>query len=197
MKIKSSIGFIGCGNMGSSIVKGILTKGVVLPRRVYVLDVDQVKASRLTRSLGVRKARSLKEIAQKSHVLVLAVKPQQLQDLARTLKPHLQKKHIIISILAGTTLKTLKKYCGSRPATVRVMPNLGALVGEAMSVVCGQKAYALQVAKRIFGACGDVLVLRESYFDVVTAVSGSGPAYFFLLMELLEKEGGAVWFKAL
>jgi len=179
MKLNKEIGFIGCGNMGCAVLRGILKHRLVSARKISFYELDPQKARRLQKTFHVRRTRSIRELANNSKILILAVKPQQLKEVARDLRPYLKRWHVVISILAGTTLKTLKKYCGSRPATVRVMPNLGALVGEAMSVVCGQKSHALQVAKRIFGACGDVLVLKESYFDLVTAVSGSGPALFF------------------
>jgi len=186
--MKESIGFAGCGNMGCGILRGILRKRLVSKKEIVAFDKDPEKMRNLQKFFGVRQADSLKALVQRSKIIILAVKPQQFQEAASEIKPHLKKGQVVISILAGTTLSSLRKYLGTAPRLVRIMPNLGALVGEAASAISGSDERSLQRAELIFKACGEVVRVKEPLMDLVTAVSGSGPAYFFLLMERLEQE---------
>ncbi len=188
--LKEKIGFIGCGNMGGAILNGLLTKKVVKPEQIFVFDSDLTKTKELkNRSINV--CRSNLEVADSAQIVILAIKPQQIYDLAKELNGRLRHDHIVISILAGTRIYKIgqllrKKGSGVRFLVVRAMPNLPAQVGEAITVITSQSRVALKKAEAVFGACGKTLILGdEKYFNLVTAVSGSGPAYFFLLMESL------------
>jgi len=187
-KIAHSIGFVGCGNMGCGILRALLEKKCVSAGNIWVYEKDPAVSGRLKKFFKVRQARSLEELTRNTAIILLAVKPQQVDEVAPLLKSCLTKKHTLVSILAGTTLGSLKRRFGNSPALVRVMPNLGALVGEAMSALSSKNPSALKKVRGIFEACGEVITVHESFLDLVTAVSGSGPAYFFLLMELLERE---------
>lgn len=186
--MKEKIGFVGCGNMGCGILRALLDKKCVPASRIWVYEKDLGVSARLKKFFKVRQARSLKELAQNTEIILLAVKPQQVDEVTLTLKSCLTNEHTLVSILAGTTLASLKRRFGGRASLVRVMPNLGALVGEAMSALSSKDPSALKKVRGIFEACGEVITVRESFLDLVTAISGSGPAYFFLLMELLERE---------
>lgn len=188
-RISQSVGLIGCGNMGSAVLLAFLRKGLADQRRVFVSDADRTKAKKLAHRLSVHRVANNQELVQRSRVVILAVKPQDLSVLAGEIKPFLQKGQVVISILAGTPISKLKRFLGTKVSYVRAMPNLAATVGEALTVLTSPKGSALSIAELIFSACGVVVRLQESYFDLVTAICGSGPAYFFLLMELLSKAG--------
>lgn len=179
---------IGCGNMGGAILAGLLRKGIVLPGQVIVYDKVSEKARALARTWKVRLGNGNTEVVRKSDVVLLALKPQDLFEAAGEFRQAFTRRHLLISILAGTPLKKVERAVGTKPVLVRAMPNLGAQVGNAITALTGAKGEALRVAEMVFSGCGKTVRLPEKHFDLVTAVSGSGPAYFFLLMELLTKE---------
>ncbi len=182
MKIRT-FGVIGTGNMGSAIIKGVLSKHLIKPSQVLIYDVISGKSKKLARELKVRSARNLYEVIRNSDVILLAVKPQNLPETALQFKKAMVKNKQIISILAGVSIKTIKKNFGSNVRVVRAMPNLGAMVGHSMTAITGDQSL-IPFARKVFRSCGEVMLLNEKYFHAVTALSGSGPAYFFFLMEL-------------
>ena len=186
-RLDQPIGFIGCGNMGSAIVAGLLAKKVVRKSHIVVFDKDRGKLKSAVHQFGVKAAASDSELVRRSGVIFLAIKPQDLSILGGEIKSFLNRRHTVISILAGTPVAKLKRALRSRAAIVRAMPNLGAQVGESVTAITSLKPSALRIAESIFSSCGNVIQLPERYFDLVTVVSGSGPAYFFLVMELLSK----------
>ena len=182
-KLKEKIGFIGCGNMGSAILEGLIKNKIARPKRILVHDPAKRRMFLLRKRFFVRVCSSNEEVVKGASIILLAIKPQELKEVLTPLKPFLQN-HTIISILAGTPLIKLRNIVGLKNAVVRAMPNLGAKVGESITALTGHLR-GLQKAELIFAGCGETVQVRERYFDVVTAVSGSGPAYFFLLMEML------------
>ncbi len=190
MKIKARIGLIGCGNMGGAILSGLVKQGIVAKRQVFVHDVDSSKTNLIRKKLGIQSVSSSHELVKIADIIILAIKPQDFLSLGPELKIQTGSKKILISILAGTPIQKIKSVAGTHWRVVRVMPNLGAQVGEAISAVTGNEASsegasAVATTKQIFASVGKVVQVPERYFDLVTAVSGSGPAYFFLMMELL------------
>ncbi len=187
--MKKTIGFIGCGNMGRAVLNGLLCRKLYNKKQVFIFDINKNQVSNLKRSCGIQAAKNIGEILEKSEIVFLAVKPQQLKTVSREIKGNLKRNQVVVSILAGVSLKALKKHLGPSGRFVRVMPNLGAMLGQSMSVVSSLDKKALKIGETIFKACGEALVLSEKHLDLATAISGSGPAYFFHLMELLEHEG--------
>ncbi|OGW82351.1 MAG: pyrroline-5-carboxylate reductase [Omnitrophica bacterium RIFCSPLOWO2_12_FULL_44_17] len=188
-KINQTIGFVGCGNMGSAIIKALLAKKVVKPRQVFIFDANSKKLREVAKTYGVRKAGNNKEVVRESKIIILAFKPQDLPSIGAEIAKEFKRGQILISLLAGTPVRKLKRLFSSHVSIVRTMPNLGAKVSEGMTAITGNEKKALNLAELIFSSCGAVVRLPEKYFDLITAVSGSGPAYFFLLMELLQKIG--------
>ena len=186
MKLKKKIGFIGCGNMGKAILAGLLAKGLANPAQIYIYDADSSKVSAVAKKYRIRPLKSNRELAGSSEIVILAVKPQDFTNVAYEIRHVLTTRHVVISILAGTPVTKLKKFLGNRAKILRSMPNLGAQVGEAITIVTGP-AKSIRVAKAVFSGCGKVIRLPENKFDWVTAISGSGPAYFFFMMELLSR----------
>ena len=183
--IKETIGVIGVGNMGSAILEGLFRKKLARPAQVWVYDKIKDKAAEFSRHWKVQAASSNADLVSRAEVVLLAVKPQDLESTGAELRAFFKKSHVLISILAGTPLAKIRPSVGSSPSLVRAMPNLGAKVGESVTALAGADAQSLSVAEQIFSGCGKTVRLEEKHFDLVTAVSGSGPAYFFLLMEVL------------
>lgn len=186
---KYNLAILGCGNMGSALLQGILSRKILKRESIIVFDPDGKKALAVKKKCKVSAAASIEEAVSSSRHVMLAMKPQSLPETGLLLKPILNKSHLVISILAGVTIAKLSRFCGSRSRYVRAMPNLGAFVGESMTVISGKTQADLNFSKRLFLGCGQCLVLPEKELDAVTAISGSGPAYFFLLMEQLVAAG--------
>ena len=171
--------------MGSAILQGILKNKVCRGSDVWIADKMQGKVKEFCKKNKCRAAQNATEAAQKADIIFLAVKPQDFPETASAIRPFLNSRKTVISILAGVQIAGLQKQLGSA-VVVRAMPNLGAIVGASVTAICSKNKSAVNSAKSLFEACGAVTVLNEKYFDAVTAVSGSGPAYFFLMMELLQ-----------
>ena len=190
---RKTIGIIGAGNMGQAILKGLLHAGM-RPARLVVVESNRQRRKIVQRRYGVRVV-SLQDIVRRCDVVILAVKPQDiapvLRDFGRLLA-HRVKKPLVISIAAGVRLASIERVVGAGVRVVRVMPNLAAAVGDGMSALTrGRFATVVDMAaaNAVFHCVGDVVELPERLFDVVTAISGSGPAYFFLIFQALRDAG--------
>lgn len=187
MDLKTAkIGFIGAGNMGGAILEGLLNRRLVAPENVFVYDKFDDKAAIFAQEWGVRKAVSAGELAAESNVILLAVKPQDLDSAAGEIRASLNNDKILISILAGSSLERLAAAVQTPVTLVRAMPNLGARVAQSLTALTSSCREALDTAEAVFSGCGRTLRLDEKYFDLFTALCGSGPAYFFQLMEAIE-----------
>ena len=186
------LGVIGCGNMGSALLRGIVESRFLPARRILAWDTDRRKLRTLSRRLKVRSAGSNGQLARACSVLLLAVKPQQMGGVLKEIRPALGRKSLVISIAAGIPTRWIEKRLGRGVPVVRVMPNTPALVGKGISAVAlghsASRAHG-RVAEQILSCVGEVVPLPERQLDAVTAVSGSGPAYFFYLMEQMIEAG--------
>lgn len=183
------ITFIGGGNMASAILGGLIRKR--WPRSaLQVVEVAQAARTRLARKFKVRVRAALDAGAADTDCVVLAVKPQQLREAARALRPLLTRQ-LVITIAAGVRVRDLSRWLGGYPRIVRVMPNTPALALAGISgLYAGHAVNAAgrAAAQRILGAVGSTLwVAREDDLDAITAVSGSGPAYVYYFVEALER----------
>jgi len=188
MLIKAKIGVIGCGHMGSAIVKGLIAKKVASPESIRVTDKDDGKAFRLSKETRCHRS-DLAVTVGKTDILIVAVKPQDSDRLLKDISGYLDKQ-TIVSIMAGVTIGVLAKVLGRSVPVARAMPNMGAMVGESMTAV----AFNRSVKRKkdilaIFESIGKVVETEERFLDAVTAVSGSGPAYFFYLADAIIKAG--------
>src|SRR5690606_15244948 len=180
------IGFIGAGNMATSLVGGMIAKGI-RPARIWMSDVSAERLDQLAAQHKVHVNTDNNEIAGRADVLVLAVKPQVMQQVCEALRESVQARQpLIISIAAGVTVANLKQWLGEVPV-VRCMPNTPALVQAGATGLYGDPSVSAEqktLAGQILGSVGLTFWFeQEKQLDAVTAVSGSGPAYFFLLME--------------
>jgi pyrroline-5-carboxylate reductase len=190
MKSKN-IGFIGGGNMSSSLIKGLIASGQT-PDKIWVSDIDQNKLQALANSQSINIAPNNDALINTCDVVVLAVKPQVLHRVSeQASKAVKQHQPLIVSIAAGISQYSLSQWLGDNIAIVRCMPNTPALVlTGATALHANSKVSEAQkdLAENILRAVGiSIWVSQEAELDAVTAVSGSGPAYFFLLMEAMEK----------
>ena len=189
-----SIAFMGGGNMARSLIGGLITGGHHADC-IRVADPDAGQREFLRSHFGVQTGADNLELAAKAKVIVLAVKPQILQTVAQQLAPLIQSSQpLLISIAAGVREPDVRRWLGGGPlAVVRAMPNTPALVGSAASALFANEfvsEHQRQQAESLLRAVGvTVWVKDEALLDAVTALSGSGPAYFFLLMEALEQVG--------
>ncbi|MCM8774759.1 MAG: pyrroline-5-carboxylate reductase [Candidatus Omnitrophica bacterium] len=191
MKFRETLGLMGVGNMGQAILEGLFSKRMVTGSRVWVFDTILQKAAEFSKKWQCRQAKSNAEIVKQTDIVILAMKPQDFSSAMKGLKSVFRNRQTVISILAGTSVEKIRREIGPRPQVIRAMPNLGVKVGEGITAIAttGVKTLSLQAARKIFSGCGKTVELEESYLDLVTALSGSGPAYFFLVMELMVKEG--------
>ena len=179
--------------MGSAILSGLLRNRISQPKQIFVFDSVRSKMRSVSKTFRIHSTKSNLDLVRHAQIIFLAIKPQDLTSVAKEVRQALRSEQVIVSILAGTPISKLKRFFGSRAKIVRAMPNLGAQVGEAVTAVTSSDHSALRLAEIIFLGCGKVVRLSEKHFDLVTAISGSGPAYFFLMMELLAqvaKKGG-------
>jgi pyrroline-5-carboxylate reductase len=190
MKTKT-IGFIGGGNMATSLISGLIASGHSA-QQIWVSDTAPTTLQAHADQFQVNTTTSNETVVNEVEVVVLAVKPQILRDVALQIAPSLKQKNaLVVSIAAGISQKSLSKWLGSEIAIVRCMPNTPALVqtgATALHANINVDEEQKDLAENILRAVGLALwVSDESQLDAVTAVSGSGPAYFFLLMEAMEK----------
>lgn len=184
------LGFIGAGNMASSLVGGLVADGYPA-RNIWVSDVDEAKLDALSLKFGVNVTGDNRRLASLSEILVLAVKPQMLREIAEDVAESVAGTcPLVLSVAAGVGEAAIDRWLGGGQAIVRCMPNTPALVKtSATGLHANDKTTAAQrsEAESILRAVGlTVWVEREAQLDAVTAISGSGPAYFFLLMEAME-----------
>jgi pyrroline-5-carboxylate reductase len=194
MTIAHTLGVIGVGNMGAALVRGIVSAGVLPPESVTVFDAAPGRADALALDLGVHAATSNTEVATRSEYLLLAVKPGMVATVLREIDAALTDEQVVVSIAAGVTLSRLAAMLShAAPALVRVMPNTPALVGAGMLAVAapGVPAARVEGLQRLLAPLGRVVSVEESMMDAVTGLSGSGPAYVFVMIEALADGGVA------
>jgi pyrroline-5-carboxylate reductase len=183
--------FIGGGNMARSLIGGLIARGWEATR-IVVADPVATQLESLRTQFGIRVASDNREAVAGADVLVFAVKPQEMRNVATALGSSLSHRPLIISVAAGIRASDIQSWCGGIPV-VRCMPNRPALQGCGITglYATGEMSQERRdLAARILDAVGKTLWLeQETHMDVVTAVSGSGPAYFFLLIEMLEQAG--------
>ncbi len=186
-----TIGFVGGGNMAEALIKGVINANVYAPDDVFVSDIRAERLKFLAERYRVIACEKNSDLAAKVETVVLSIKPQNMTDALESVKDAIGTDTFVISIAAGIKVANIAAVLGDI-AIVRVMPNTPALIGEGASALFANERAKpmLNKAVEIFSAVGKaVIVDDEDLIDVVTAVSGSGPAYYFLLMEEMIKAG--------
>ncbi len=177
------IGFFGAGKMAEGILSAIADKSSVI-----MAEKVEDRAIELTKKYGVVTTDSVATVAQTAKMIFLSVRPQDVDAVAAEVKPLLTASQTLVSIVAGKTLAKLRRAFGAKVRLIRVMPNLALRSNAGMCAICAAanaKPSDVKAVAKILGAAGETAVLKEKDFDVVTALSGSGPAYFAYMEEAM------------
>ena len=185
------IGFIGTGKMGEALVKGIIYSKLVPPSNICASDMDSAKLQVMAKEYGIIPCDGNCDAVENSDIIIIAVKPNIVPVVLEEIKDSVKSK-LIISIAAGVSIDTYENALLSGTKVVRVMPNIAATVKEAISSICLGTAVSTEdadIATSIFNAIGKSVILPEYLMDAVTGLSGSGPAYIFMIIEALADGG--------
>ena len=182
------LGFIGTGNMASAIMGGIIKNNVIPAEEIIGADLFAPGRERVQKEYGINVTADNKEVAQKAETIILSVKPQFYESVIADIKDVVTDKQIIITIAPGKTLAWLAEQFGKDVKIVRTMPNTPAMVGEGMTAVCPNEHLTedeIAYVKSLLESFSRAEIVPERLMDVVTAVSGSSPAYVFMLIEAM------------
>lgn len=183
-----SIGFIGAGNMGRAIIKGLLSAGTYSPSNLIVSDYSESVIRDLSTSFpGIQTSSNNLNPAAAS-VVILAIKPQDYENAVRGIKDRIQPETIVVTIAAGLSIEKIANWLDHDAKIVRAMPNMPALVLEGMTALCRNRQVnnaEFQTVREIFDAVGKCIILSESLMNSYTALAGSGPAWILVLIEAL------------
>lgn len=186
------IGFLGTGKMATALARGWIRTGLVTADRLVGSDPFADARIAFARDTGSTVVESNTEVVQRADVVILAVKPQMMNALLAEIAPVVTDRQLIVSIAAGISLTTLATALGSSRRLIRVMPNTPALVGESASAYAGAAtatADDVAVVQRLLASVGRAFAVPEQLLDAVTGLSGSGPAYAFVIIEALSDGG--------
>lgn len=188
-----TLGCIGAGNMAEAIVRGLLNNDTLSANDIFVADLAEDRRALFANQLGIAATDDPSAVAAACSILILAVKPQQMDNCLATIAPSVSPDTLVISIAAGLSTSYFEAALGEPTRrVVRVMPNTPMLVGDGMAVLCAGSCATeddVDRAQTLFAASADTLVVEEAHMDAVTAVSGSGPAYVFYLVEAMLRGG--------
>jgi len=193
MTIKGrTVGFLGAGNMGEALIKGLLAAKLVPADAIFATDVRPERLKELDRQYGIQVSSDNADLVRRADIVILAVKPQIMDAVATEIAPLVTRRKLLISIAAGVATDKIRARLHKDSRLIRVMPNTPALVLEGVTAIAkadGLEPGDLDVAREIFGAVGRVVVLGEELLDAVTGLSGSGPAYVAIVIESLADGG--------
>lgn len=186
-----NVTFLGAGNMANALVRGLLRAGVA-PGRVSATVRREERRAELEKAYGIKVGFDNVAAAREAEVVVLAVKPQALDKLVREVAPVIDRSKLVISIAAGVPIAAMERHLGEGARIVRAMPNTPCLVGQGATGIAGGEHATkddVTLATALFESVGLTAVLDETLLDAVTGLSGSGPAYIFLIIEALSDAG--------
>lgn len=189
---KKKIGFIGAGNMAYALIKGILKANVTISNRIIASDINEVRLRYIEKETEVKVTLSNEETVRFSDIIILAIKPQIINEVLSPLKKFFNPSKTLISILAGIKIKKIEKIISSKQPIIRVMPNISALVQESASAICFNSNCTtedIKIAFSLFNSIGRTIEVDESLMNVVTGLSGSGPGYIFVIIKALKNAG--------
>lgn len=187
-----SIGVIGAGNMAEALIRGLVRGGHVPASHVMASNPRKERLEQLQRDYQIQVNADNKIVARGAELCLLAVKPQIVDKVLREIGDQLKPGTLVISVAAGISTETIEERVGDDVRVVRAMPNTPALIGAGATAIAGGKrasASDLATAKAVFDAVGITVTLDEHHLDAVTGLSGSGPAYIFLILEALSDAG--------
>ncbi len=180
-----TIGFVGAGKMGAALIQGLIGSGLALPGDVLASDIVEER-KRLVHRNGIQTTGDNREVARGAEIIFLCVKPKDVAQVLEVMTPHLGRRHLLISIAAGVRISYIQARVPEEVRVVRVMPNLACQVNEvAAAYALGRAATAEDglLVRAVFGALGICLEVAEDQLDAVTGLSGSGPAYAYVILQ--------------
>jgi len=192
MKKRKKVGFIGTGNMGEALIAGLLKAKFTTPEQIIAFDADGERLRFIQKKYGIKKASDNSHLSSQCDPLLLCVKPQSMKEVIEEMADSLDPSKLLISIAAGVPLYAIETYARKQLRLIRVMPNINVLVQAGASAIApGNLATDedLKLAKAIFDCVGKSITVHEPLMDAVTGLSGSGPAYVFLIIEALTDAG--------
>lgn len=185
------IGIIGLGNMGEAIVKALIGHGLK-KENFFFSETKKERATYVEREYGLKCAKNLSELVQKTDYIILAIKPQDAEEVIHTIAPFLNDEKVIISIMAGITISNMFSFIGKPVKIVRIMPNICVKVGEGMMGITLNHAVKKEESTKVqkmLSPLGQFVEVGEELMDAVTALGGSGPAFFLLFLEAMIDAG--------
>ena len=192
MRLKYKLGFIGAGNMALAIAEGVAKAGLYSGTEIIASDIAADRRKLLADKIGATVSDQNNDVMRQAEIVILAVKPQQAKAVLTPLAGLAGCEQIIVSIMAGVSTSTIEEIIGPEGVVVRVMPNLAIRVQAGMTAIAkGSRANDdhVNTVQKLFQACGQTALVEEGQMHAVTAVSGSGPAYFFYFVEAIIKAG--------
>ncbi|MFC6647478.1 pyrroline-5-carboxylate reductase [Granulicella cerasi] len=193
MSSNQRIAVLGLGKMSGILLQAFLKQGLFQPAQIAATVAHEERATTLAAQLGINVSTNNVEAARGADVVLLGVKPTQIEDLAREIAPVLPPHALVLSIAASTKLAPIEKALGTeKPAVVRAMPNTPAKVGAGITALCRGHWISdeqLALAEKIFQTVGRTVVVDEKHMDAVTGLSGSGPAFIYIILEALAEAG--------
>jgi pyrroline-5-carboxylate reductase len=187
------VGIIGAGNMGEVLIRGLIQSGKVKKTDIIASDTNQDRLTHIAKTYGARTTSSNVEVVENASIVIIAVKPQNIDDLLEELSTSSHEEHLFISIAAGVPTERLASKMHHKSGIIRVMPNAPSSVLAGIAALCPGRNVSqddLQRAVSIFECVGKTVIIKnESLMDVVTGLSGSGPAFVFLVIESLSDAG--------
>lgn len=191
-KTNGKIAFVGAGNMAGALIRGLVEGGARAPAQVMASDPHEARRDQLREQFGIGTTSDNLEALRFAQTIVLATKPQIFNRLLLEIAPSVTPDHLLISVAAGIPCAVIESYLHADARVVRAMPNTPALIRTgATALACGSRADTedLESARQIFNQVGETILVDESLLDAVTGLSGSGPAYVFLIIEALADAG--------
>lgn len=186
--MKRNIGFIGCGNIARAMIGGLVKSKTITPQSIMASNRTTTKLEEVQEKYGILTTTDNKAVAEFADILILSVKTNKYYDIITEIRDSVDEDTVIVSIAAGRTIETIENAFEKEIKLVRTMPNIPAIVGEAMSALCHNDLVIeeeFEMVLNIFRSFGEVEVVDEELMDVVTAISGSSPALVYLFIESL------------
>lgn len=186
------IAVLGTGKMGGILVQAFLRQGLLAPENILATVAHEARAQALSKQFGISVITDNLRAAQAADVILLGVKPQQMDDVVRGIAPALTPGKLLISFAASVKTRAIEQAAGGKFSVIRAMPNTPAMVGAGLTAIC-RGAYVsddqLALAQQIFTTVGRTVIVDEKHMDAVTGLSGSGPAFLYIIIEALAEAG--------
>ena len=187
-----TIGFIGAGKMATAIIKGLLKSGLFDKNHIIASEPNKDYAHKIEKELGIKMVHNNREAAAEADIILLAVKPFVVKEVLTEIEDRIDSSKVIITIAAGISSSRVEEILEKEARVIKVMPNTPALLGEGMSAVCkGEHATEedFETVIKIFESVGKVIKAKEEDIDAITGVSGSGPAFYYYIIDAIAKAG--------